>query len=256
MVTFIRTLSDNWPWLALLFLLIAVWFIRRAVLSRRDWRYSIFGLEREQGKRRTLTSLRRALWMVVFAAAIYLVSDRLVPLLPQPEDRTQDARAQAVPTITVTPTITPRPVLPLSSVATEEGTPTATATPTGTPTPDTVPTPAPTPAPAVPSNSGCGNPGIQISSPAPGASVSGSVSISGTANIEGFQFYKVEIAQGETPAAWSVINDIRREPVSGGLLDTWNTAPFPTGTYWLRLVVVDQTGNYPSPCAVRVVLNK
>jgi hypothetical protein len=89
-----------------------------------------------------------------------------------------------------------------------------------------------------------------------GATVSATVAISGTANIEGFQFYKVEISAGEQPGTWSVITATRSQPVSGGLLDTWDTSAYPAGAYWLRLVVVDQSGNYPSPCAVRVTVAK
>ncbi len=260
MVVFIRGVSDNWLWLAALLALLSIWFFRQAVLARREWRHSIFGLERDQARRRTLRSLRTVLLLWLLIAGLNLANEHLVPLLPEPEDRQADAQHVVVPTITPTPSATPwisQPVqedAPSSSPATP--TPTAEATMTPTPSLQVTPPPTATPAPAVGSVSGCGLAGVSISSPAAGSTVSGTVSITGVANIENFQFYKVEIGQGDSPAAYAVLSDVRREPVNGGTLETWNTGPYPAGPYWLRLVVVDQTGNFPQPCAVRVIVAK
>lgn len=259
MVVFIRSVSDNWLWIALFLFVLVLWSLRQAFRAGWEARHSIFGLEREQARRRILSALGRAFVLSLLIGGMYFVQLRLVPLLPEAEDRTADASSVVVPTITPTPTHTPPPPEPeveLSTPEPSDGTPTPTPTRTVTPTPETTPTPEPPPTPAVASVSGCGHPGVQITSPSAGATVSGVVSIMGVANIEGFQFYKVEIGQGDNPAAWAVINDVRRQPVDGGQLDTWNTGPYPAGPYWLRLVVVDQTGNYPSPCAVRVVVTK
>lgn len=73
----------------------------------------------------------------------------------------------------------------------------------------------------------------------------------GTANIENFQFYKVEYNGG---SGFAVIGDLVHQPVNGGVLTSWNTAGFPSGTYTLRLTVVDVTGNYPAPCDVNVII--
>ena len=40
------------------------------------------------------------------------------------------------------------------------------------------------------------------------------------------------------------------------LLDTWNTDPFPAGTYLLRLTVVDASGNFPPPCQIEIVIQR
>jgi hypothetical protein len=87
-----------------------------------------------------------------------------------------------------------------------------------------------------------------------GATVSGMVSIMGTADHPQFQFYKVEFSKGEQPGAWHVINDVRYSPVHGGVLVQLNTAVLPNGVYWVQLVVVDQSGNFPPPCQVRIVI--
>lgn len=260
MVVFIRGVSDNWLWLAALLVLLSLWFLRQAALTRREWRYAIFGLERDQARRRTLRNLWISFLMLILIGGLYLANERLVPLLPEPEDRQADAADFVVPTITPTPTSTPWISQPaqVDSVSEEDTTPTPTveSSPTAAPTPDVTPSPTATPAPQAAAISGCGFAGVSISSPVAGSSVSGTVTITGVADIENFQFYKIEIGQGDNPAAYSVLSDVRREPVNGGTLETWNTGPYPAGPYWLRLVVVDQTGNFPQPCAVRVVVAK
>ncbi len=258
MVVFIRSVSDNWIWLAALLALLSIWFVRQAVLARREWRHSIFGLERDQARRRTLRSLRTVLFLWLLIGGLNLANEHLVPLLPEPEDRQADAQHVAVATITPTPSATPWISQPVQdnggSAPQASATPTAKAT--GTPTPDVTPPPTATPAPAVDSVSGCGYAGVSITSPVAGSTVSGTVAVSGVASIENFQFYKVEIGQGDSPAAYAVLSDVRREAVNGGTLETWDTGPYPAGPYWLRLVVVDQTGNFPQPCAVRVIVAK
>ena len=72
-----------------------------------------------------------------------------------------------------------------------------------------------------------------------------------------FQYYKIEYGAGEHPSNWNVIGDLRRNQVSEGVLQSFNAAAFPPGVYFLRLTVVDLTGNFPiAPCAVRVFLGE
>jgi serine/threonine protein kinase len=98
----------------------------------------------------------------------------------------------------------------------------------------------------------CSQPGVCLSSPRMNQRVSGVLAIEGTAQIEKFQFYKIEIATGEEPAAWSVVHETHDKPVEAGRLEELNSADLPNGVYWLRLVVVDQTGNFPPPAAARI----
>ncbi len=118
-----------------------------------------------------------------------------------------------------------------------------------TPAPVATAEPTPTSAPVV-APAACGDPNIRITSPGSGATVSGQIAIAGTADDGAFQFYKVEIGAGSDPAQWSVIDDIRRQPVHDGTLITLNTAALPNGTYTIRLVVVDATSNFAPPCQV------
>ena len=120
--------------------------------------------------------------------------------------------------------------------------------PTATPTP----TPTPTPQIAV-----C-LPKANITYPTVNATLDGwgTTFVQGTAAIDNFWFYKLEFGSGQLPAEWSVIKELYYEPVVNGILGYWNTGALPEGVYTLRLVVVDNTGNYPQPCQVRVNIDR
>ncbi len=103
----------------------------------------------------------------------------------------------------------------------------------------------------------CGN--VVISSPSSGDAVRGRVSITGSAVIPQFQFYKIEVAAGAAApdsAFRNLAPDVHRNTVQAGVLDGWDTTAVPDGTYSLRLTVVDMRGNFPCPpVTVRVVVS-
>lgn len=99
------------------------------------------------------------------------------------------------------------------------------------------------------------NPNVSITFPRQGEVLDGigSFNILGTASIEDFQFYKLELGVGEVPLEFSSIAEVQRDPVvSGILLRDWNTGALPEGTYTLRLTVVDNQGQFPQPCDVLI----
>jgi hypothetical protein len=101
--------------------------------------------------------------------------------------------------------------------------------------------------------SGCVPEKIMITAPGPGDDVSGTVDITGTANIPNFGFYKYEIAlQGSQN--WATIS-AGRDPKVDASLGSWNTTSLTNGEYFLRLVITDNVGMALEPCviAVRVV---
>jgi hypothetical protein len=84
--------------------------------------------------------------------------------------------------------------------------------------------------------------------------VQGNFVVRGTASIANFSYYKVEVGSGPNPPdnAWTVVGSTHDTPVSGGTLATFNSGAYAPGTYSLRLVVVDNTGNFPEPCRVTI----
>ncbi len=168
-----------------------------------------------------------------------------------------------VPTNTPTeapppPTNTPEPPTP-EPTATEALPPTETFTPEPptpeppTPTPE-LPTETPTPEPPQVVAPACSDPRSAIFSPGVNQAVAGVIGVSGTAEIDAFQYYKLEYAPGANAGGGFVYFDGRSNPVSGGQLGAMDTAALPNGEYTLRLTVVDQTGNYLPPCDVSIII--
>lgn len=92
-----------------------------------------------------------------------------------------------------------------------------------------------------------------ISSPQPGATVRDVVLVTGTALHPRFSFYKVEFAR-EPGSSWVVIGDTVATQVRDGVLLQWDTRGVPDGSYSLRLLVVDETGNYLEEIVRQIVV--
>ncbi len=111
-----------------------------------------------------------------------------------------------------------------------------------------------TTASSIPRVVGCSASGSQITSPSAGALVTGRFTVVGSATLgnrnDEFNFYKLEV-RGENDDAWVNVRQANAA-VSQGALGTVNTAQFGPGHYQLRLTVVDETGNYIDPCAIRL----
>ncbi len=165
-----------------------------------------------------------------------------VTLAPPTTAPTQEAPTSTPPP----PTDTPEPVLP-----------TATLQPTNTfqaPTPEPeLPTDTPVPAPIV-SAPACADQRSVITSPGEGQVVSGVVPILGSAVHETFDYYKLEFAPGQNAAGGFVYFDGQSSQVSGGQLGVLDTGSLANGPYTIRVITVDQTGNFPPPCQVSVVI--
>jgi hypothetical protein len=231
--------------------LILLFYLRRALLARREGARSIFKLEQEQARGRYSRSVTVAAVVLLVMIAIFVVSN---PLLTIP---TSSVTPEPTATETTGPlaasTLTPTP--PPATI-----TPTSTATATRPPRP-VQPTDTPevvvTEAPAVrPPN--CPNPNVRITSPGMNQAVQGIMPVRGSANIANFQYYKVEVGPGTSPKdqQWTVIGQLHNTSVGGGVLETLNSGAYAPGTYTLRLVVVDQTGNYPEPCRVTITIQR
>ena len=144
-------------------------------------------------------------------------------------------------------------------------------TPTGTPVggwwDDVTMTPAPLPQlPALPAvGLGGATGGVQagqpvayqvIACPTEGVAISaittarsGWWNITGNAEIPNLEYWKGEIsADGK---GWAMLYR-SPQPVRAGLLIEFNTRTVPVGTYQVRLLAVDRTGNYPAPCIIQV----
>ncbi len=124
--------------------------------------------------------------------------------------------------------------------------------PTAPPTPIIPPPPiSPSPSPsASPLPLQCQNQSGVISSPAMDSTISGLAEIRGTASRPNMSYWKLEY---RPDAATSYTQLYRSEtPISDTVLSLWSTKTVPNGVYWLQLSVVDNTGNFGTPCQIRV----
>jgi hypothetical protein len=256
MKVLLKTVVDYANWVHIAGLLVILLCLRSVFLARQERDRSIYSLEKEAATGKEFRVLTIGMITgAVMGLAFFLtmvVAPRVTFVEPETETEATPAAALVLPTVTptraratATPTATPtriRPTLPPPTLSS----PFSMTVPISD---VSTPTPPPTSVPI------CPNAQAQVTSPVPGATVSKSVQILGTADIQDFEYFKVEYTSPAKPDAWTVVTDLHRRPVTGGLLDIWDTSAFPNGVYNLRLVVVDKTGNYPKPCEVRVAVS-
>jgi len=236
MTVLVKLVADYAIYLYVIVGLVAVVFLRAYTVARHERENSIFTLERESATGRMVQAIIGFLVMLIIIGGIFYTSQTLVEEIPLPE-------ATPTPTVLVVlpPSPTPPPILP---------TPTPTGTPRPRPTLVVVTTVTPTVEAPTVVLAHCTNPGVNIAQPGNGAAASGVIQIVGSANIPEFWYYKFEFRPSGADA-WTFIQRFDT-PISGGILTAWDTRTVASGTYELRLVVVDKTGNYPEPCILQL----
>jgi hypothetical protein len=246
----VLAILSEYQWLIYLVLgLILVFFLRRALLARREGARSIFKLEQEQARTRYSRSVTICAIILLLMAGVFIISNPMLPAPSSTPEPTPTETSGPLVASTLTPTPPPATITPTATATKQR--PTRPPQPTETPAADATATPVVRP-PA------CPNPNARITSPGLNQVVQGNVPVRGSANIPSFQYYKVEVGPGSNPRdhEWTVVGSLHESPVSGGVLETFNSGAYAAGTYTLRLVVVDQTGNYPEPCRVTVTVQR
>ena len=251
MKVFLKIIVDYATWIHVIGIIGILFCLRAAFMARRERNLSIYTLEKEAATNKEFRVLTIGMTIAAGMGLVLFLTAVVAPQVTFSElrDVAETPAALILPTVTpvvATPTLTPtstptrmRPT-PLPIVVLTEQAPTA------------MPTPPPSPPPPPPF---CPNSLARLVAPGQYAVVSGTVQIMGTADLPNFDYYKIEYASAGNPNEWALITDLRRSTVKEGLLDTWNTTAFPNGPYRLRLMVVDNTGNYPEPCEVSVIIN-
>ncbi|MCL4393545.1 MAG: ABC transporter substrate-binding protein [Chloroflexi bacterium] len=151
-----------------------------------------------------------------------------------------------VPTRLTLPTPTEEPLVLLP---TELANPTSPASP-----PAEAETPSAPPAQTSPvtGTAACGDPNAAITAPATDGTISGLAEIHGTAARANLTYWKLEYRPDGTPVSAYVQLYRSETAVKDSVLSLWSTKTVPNGVYWLQLTVVDNTGNFGTPCQVRV----
>lgn len=189
--------------------------------SWREWRQSVFGLEREFALRRLSQALAvSALILFAFFAEMFLASF-IVPGLPS-------AGRLATPTLD----------LLHQQDGAFSGQPSSVAL---------------TALPGVAAGeaaSGCIPGQLILTSPEPGQEISGQVTLEGTVNIANFGFYKFEVSP-RGAETWATIS-AGAKIVINDEIGSWDTSVLTPGDYELRLVVTDNQGQSLPPCVIPV----
>ena len=234
MAVVIRLIAQYAPWLYALCGLGVLLYFRGVLVARRERKQALFTLEREAASSRETRNMVGMFVFLGLAGSVFFVKAALEPRLPQPVEESDEIAVKTVFLIT-----------PTSPLPTDTPPPSPTPEPSPTPTRRVIPTLAPSPTPSLAPPPPCSEI-ARITSPGLGAVLTGRVEIHGTAAAPNFWFYKVEYQrEGEPEGSWHSISDVHRNPVTNGLLEVWDTGPFPPGRYRLKLTVVDITGNYP-----------
>ena len=239
MLEFLRPIVIFDTWIYILLGFIAIFFLRLMVIARRDRVRSIFTLERENANARLTRAFFGLMVILGLMLGVYYLS-LVTPTIVPPTQETPTS----TPIIRIPDTPTPPPLL-------------LTSTPTNTPLPtpttffefEETPTPVPA-APQVSQPTNCPFPGSLITQPGNGARVAGVIQVSGVANVDNFDYYKFEfrIPGGE----WSFVQRYENAVPQLGVLGSWNSDTVVPGEYEFRLVVVDNIGNFPEPCIIRL----
>jgi len=99
---------------------------------------------------------------------------------------------------------------------------------------------------------GCIDPRVQITAPTIGAAVTGTINIMGTATLDNFWYYRIEV-RPNTDMVYRFISRSDSQ-VTNGILGQVDTSIFEHGVHWIRVTVVDLTGGVNiSPCAIPVI---
>lgn len=229
--------------------LVALYQIYRIWSVRSERQQAIFSLEREKAIHDTYNIFAIALILLLTMGLTYFVSTTLATAVQPLVD---EAMAPTPPLPFVpTPTNTPIP---------------ATATPTETAPPPTrvveeivvetatavVEVVEEEPAAPVVAAPVCPDDRSVFLRPGSNEQVSGILNVIGTATHEQFDFYKVESAPGANPSGGWVYIAGGNSPVVNNVLASFDTRALGNGPWTLRLIVVDNTGNYPVPCQVTI----
>ena len=235
----IQSMATYAPWIYAVAGLVALYQLYKIWQVRAERRQAVFTLERERALRDLYRIFWTAMFLLLVMGATYFFSTTLNEAV-EPLVVEALAPTPAVPFVP-TPTNTP-----LSATPTPTNTPTPLPLPTAEEAAEEAATPEP-PRPAVQAPACPDNRSLFLR-PGNNEQVSGTINVVGSANHEQFQYYKIEYAAAGTENYAYISGG--NSPVTNGVLGTIDTSALGNGAWTMRLIVVDQTGNFPPPCQV------
>lgn len=240
-----------------LYILLAVGIViytRQWMIAGYNIRATSFELERDLAREKRANEFTKVVFLVELILVVFGMQMVVAPTIR--EDRAmmgviEDEIAQVEDGVFVTPT---RPA-PSGNVGIDPSgvefgnddavqvfaTAVLTATPVGTILP------------SAPDVQGCDTPNATLQIPANGMRVFQPIRVAGTAFIDDFSTYKLEI--GRTDGQFFVLDE-KTLPVNElGTLSQFNPAPYEPGTYLFRLMVFDSSVQLRASCRVTIYID-
>ncbi|MEA3334571.1 MAG: hypothetical protein U9R25_01585 [Chloroflexota bacterium] len=244
MAIVVQLISEYSNWFYALCAIAAVVLLRSAILARRERKHAVFSLEREAALNRTHGIFRLTIILALFMGAIFFISTYLV-------EAVEPIIAQADPTPTP-PFLINTPTQTAAPTSTATVTPTITPTPRPRATPRPIPTAEPEKVQGAVAPANCTDQRAVILEPGAGQQITGPIQVIGTAQTDSFQYFKLEFKPVGGAGDFNFYLS-REAAVLNGPLGTWDPSGLPPGPYQLRLVTVDNTGNF-GQCIVDVTI--
>jgi hypothetical protein len=196
-------------------------YMRNFLMGLREWQKSVFGLERSLAQRKLVRATTGLTLLILLVIGEFLLATVVVPQMPS-------VAAEA------TPTMDPFATLTATLSAAEQG---AMSVPTATIGQESL-------------VSECIQGVTEITSPADGETVSGTVELIGSVNIENFGSYKYEFSTTGA-VSWTTIaagNTLKLDENLG----FWYTSSLTPGDYLVQLVPLNNAGEEMVPCIITV----
>jgi hypothetical protein len=199
----------------------------RLWMAWQEMREAIFGLERTSSQTRLRRSAINMIVLLMIGLFIFSVVTFVAPVIVTDVER-------PLPT----PMLLLEPTEFAATTSAQEAELAAIATATPLPTVAVI-------------TEGCKEGSVDITSPKSGEAISGVVTITGSANVPDFGFYKFEVARADEEL-WLTVQAGRTVVKDGELVKSWDTSLFLPGEYVIQLVVTDNNGESLEPCRVPV----
>lgn len=213
-------------WIYLILGFIAFLFLRRLLNDIREYRGSLFGMERERIKHRIVQKGSTLVILAMLLFSEFLVVSYAHVVMPS-------LAFAPTATMILAPTETSIDAVELANSGFDE-----TAMPVAT---------------GAGNSGGCIPNQIEWLEPMQDDVISGRVELKGTVNVLDFGFYKYEYSQDNT--LWNTIQ-AGNTMVTDGTLGFWDTTSLNPGDYFLRLVVTNNKGEARAPCSISVKIKQ
>ncbi|MHC1771828.1 MAG: hypothetical protein AB9907_08850 [Flexilinea sp.] len=236
-------------WIYAILAITGVIYLRRLIIAWREWRSTIFGLERDSAQTKLNASLAMVILILLLFAAEFICLTFVVSEWPQVQ----------LPQNSV-PTEGPDTGILATPDGTEEsGSKIVIVTPTSGGISETMNPQQSTVQGSLPESQagiGCVPGQVEWISPKPGEEISGLYELVATVNFQDMGFYKYQYSLLTDQVNWTAIS-AGNLPVLTGTLGVLATTEIPNGDYVIRLTVVEKNNTEHAPCDVAVrILNQ